>query len=203
MAGSPFPAGMAVPEYGDSAPDVEFRLSKAYTQPNLVRFMVFGVIAALAGFCWSRNPFSLFIVATTVFGPLAVYNGLAYCWRRRFRTRLTTQGIEIHGYFDHFVRWDDVKRIEVGGYGKSRRLDDDLSTRWATRRGSYNKAGGRTGSAGRRARLGTVHVVRDGGRKMLLRAPLVASWAPDPYFELKARQLQELCGQYGTRPPIS
>jgi hypothetical protein len=191
VAGSAFPAGTAGPRYGDSAPDVEFRLSSAYTRPNLVRFIVFGSLAALFGFGWSRNPFTTFIVATTVFGVLAVYHGVAYCWRRRFRTRLTTPGIEIRGYFNHFVPWDDVRSIEVGGYGGSRRIDDDLSTRSSFTRG---------GSIGRRARLGIVYVVRSGGRKMLLRAPLVTSWAPDPYFEQKARQLQELCGQYGTRP---
>ena len=203
MAGSTFPAGTAAPGYGDSAPDIEFRLPKAYTQPNLARFIVFGILAALLGFCWSRNPFPPFIIATIVFGLLALYHGVAYCWRRRFRTRLTTRGIEIRGYFNHFVPWDDVRSIEVGGYGASRRIDDDLPVRRVTTIGSYRKSGGRTGNTGRRARLGVVYVIRARGRKVLLRAPLVTSWAPDPYFEQKARQLQELSGQYGTRPLAS
>ena len=55
-------------------------------------------------------------------------------------------------------------------------------------------------AAGARARLGTVRLVRTSGRRMLLRAPLATSWAIDPYFEQKARQMQELANQYGTRP---
>jgi hypothetical protein len=199
-----FQAPPALPGwYGDSAPAVEFRLSRAYSQPNLVRFIVFGALAALAGFCWSRNTFSLFPLATTGFGALALYNGAAYWWRQRFRTRLTAQGILIRGYFNHFVPWDNIKSFEVGGYGESRPLDDDLSVTRVSRYGSYQRAGGRAGNTGRRARLATVHVVRVRGRKMLLRAPLVTSWAPDPYFEQKTSQLQELRGQYGTRRLVS
>lgn len=203
MARNVFPAPPATPWYGDSASSVEFRLSKAYTQPNLVRLIIFGAVAGLAGFCWSRNSFSVFIIATTGFGALALYHGVAYCWRRRFRTKLTTQGLLIRGYFNHFVPWDNIKSFEVGGYGESRRLDDYLSVRLVSAYGSYRRSAGRSGRTGRRARLGTVHVIRVRGRKMLLRAPLVTSWAPDPYFDQKTRQLQELCGQEGTRPQVS
>jgi hypothetical protein len=45
-----------------------------------------------------------------------------------------------------------------------------------------------------------VHLVRTSGRRMVLRAPLVTSWAIDPYFDQKTRQMQEQCNQYGTRP---
>jgi hypothetical protein len=203
LARNVFEAPPALPDwYGDSAPDVEFRLSKAFTRPNLVGLIVCGAVAALAGFCWSRDSFSLFPIATIGFGALALYHGVAYGWRRRFRTRITARGLLIRGYFNHFVPWGNVKSFEVGGYGESRRLDDDLSVRRVSRYGSYNRAGGRIGNAGRRARLGVVHVVRVRGRKMLLRAPLVTSWAPDPYFDEKTHQLQELRGRYGTRPQI-
>jgi hypothetical protein len=198
-----FQAPPALPGwYGDSAPDVEFRLSKAYTRPNLVRFIVFGAVAALAGFCWSRNPFSLFILGTWGFGAVALYHGAAYCWRRRFRTRLTSKGIHIRGYFNHFIPWANVKSFEVGGYGESRPLNDDLSVTRVSAYSAYTRAGGRAGNIGRRARLGTVYVVRVHGRKMLLRVPLVTSWAPDPYFDEKTGQLQELLGHYGTRPQV-
>jgi hypothetical protein len=204
LARNVYQAPPALPEwYGDSAPDVEFRLSKAYTQPNLVRFIITGAVAAVAGFCWSRDPFSLFPIATIGFGAVALYNGLAYCWRRRFRTRLSPRGILIRGYFNHFVPWDNVKSFEIGGYGDSRPLDDDLPVTLVSRYGSYQRSGGRAGNAGRRARLGTVHVVRVRGRKMLLRAPLVTSWAPDPYFDQKTGQLRDLRSRYGTRPQVN
>jgi hypothetical protein len=198
-----FQAPPALPGwYGDSAPDVEFRLSKAYTQPNLVRFIVFGALAAFSGFCWSRNPFSLFILGTTGFGALALYHGVAYCWRRRFRTRLTSHGILIRGYFNHFIPWANVKSFEVGGYGESLPLNDDLSVPMASSFRAYSRTGGGGRNIGRRARLGTVYVVRVHGRKKLLRAPLVTSWAPDPYFDEKTGQLQELFAHYGTRPQV-
>jgi hypothetical protein len=203
MARDVFEAPPALPGwYGDSAPAVEFRLSRAYTQPNLVRFFVFGALAGFSGFCWSRDPFSAFILGTVLFGGLALYHGLAFCWRRRFRTKITARGLLIRGYFNHFVPWDNVKSFEVGGYGDSRRLDDDLSVRMVSPYGAYQRAGGRAANMGRRARLGTVHVVRVHGHKMLLRAPLVTSWAPDPYFDEKTHQLQELRGHYGTRPQV-
>lgn len=202
MARNEFEAPPAMPAwYGDSAPDVEFRLSKAYTRPNLVRFIGFGALAALAAFGWSHDPFSLLPGATIGFGAVALYNGLAYCWRRRFCTRVNARGIFVRGYFNHFVPWANIKSIEVDGYGESRPLDDDLSATQVSRYGSY-RVGGRAGNVGRRARLGTAYVARVRGRRMLLRAPLVTSWAPDPYFDQKTRQLQELRGQYGTRPQI-
>jgi hypothetical protein len=203
LARNVFEAPPALPDwYGDSAPDVEFKLSRAYTRPNLVRLIAFGAVAAVAGFCWSRDPFSLFPIVTISFGAVALYNGVAYCWRRRFRTRLTARGILIRGYFNHFVPWNNVKSFEVGGYGESRPLDDDLPVTLVSRYGSYQRAGGRGGTIGPRARLGTVHVVRAHGRKMLLRAPLVTSWAPDPYFDEKTDQLQQLRGRYGTRAQV-
>jgi hypothetical protein len=121
------------------------------------------------------------------------YNGVMYIWRGRFRTRLTTQGVEIRGYFNHFVSWSQVSGFEVGGHGKSMSLDADLNRRTLRRRSNPSP------TSGLRARLGTVHVVRTSGRRMMLRAPLVTAWAPDPYFEQKTRQMQEVGRQHGTR----
>lgn len=203
MARNEFEAPPAIPDwYGDSAPDIEFKLSRAYTRPNLVRFIAFAALAALAGFGWSRNPFSLLPGATIGFGAVALYNGLAYCWRRRFRTRVNARGIHVRGYFNHFVPWDNVKSIEVGGYGDSRPLDDDLPVTRVSSYGSFRAAGGRAGNMGRRARLGIAYVVRVRGRKVLLRAPLVTSWAPDPYFDEKTHQLEALRSQYGSKAQL-
>jgi hypothetical protein len=181
----------------------DYRLTPAYVRPNLTRFFIFGALGALFLYADSRRAFPDLLFLGTVFSPVAIYNGVAYIWRRRFRTRLTTQGVEIRGYFNHFVPWSDVRGFEVGGFGDSQRLDrgyDDTSM--AGPRGGFLHTTriSPTSTVGRRARLGTVYLVRTNGRRMLLRAPLVTSWAVDPYFDQKARQMQEQCNQYGTRP---
>ncbi len=65
--------------------------------------------------------------------PLAACSGLTYLWRGRFRTRVTAEGIEIRGYFNHFVPWEEVRGIEVRGYGSSMRLDDSFYSSYLRR----------------------------------------------------------------------
>ncbi len=180
----------------------EYRLGPEYRRPYLTRFIVFGVLAVLLAVLWTRSHLALWLVLDSFVGPIATYHGLVYLWRDRFRTRLTTEGIEIRGYFDHFVPWREVKAIAEDGYGSSQPLDADYDIRLVSPRGApYRRSGGRAGATiGRRARLGVVRVIRFRGKSMMLRAPLVTSWAPDPYFEDKVAHLQDLSRQYGTRP---
>ena len=192
---TPGPAG-----YAPSGQLAEYRLEPRYVRPNRMRFITFGLLTVLLAFAWERSHEVGLDYFAEIVGLIAVYHGTAYLWRRRFRTQLTAEGVQIHGYFNHFVPWRDVQGFEVGGYGDSRPLDGGYDVRVSVAgRGSYTRAAGRMASAGRRSRLGTVHLVRTSGRRMLLRAPLVTSWAPDPHFDQKSRQLQELSGQYGTR----
>jgi hypothetical protein len=181
-----------------SSPDVlaEYRLSRRYRRPSLNRFLVTGVIAALMsyGALNGANPGSLTLASLVLIA--AVYNGAMYVWRARFRTRVTTHGIEIHGYFIHFVPWSAVKAIQDEGYGYSQPLDagyDGQSTPFGRRYGGIGP------TTGRRARLGVVRIFRHHGKSVMLRAPLVTAWAPDPYFTDKLSQMQALSGQYGTR----
>jgi hypothetical protein len=194
-------AGNGASAWDSGLPDevIEYRLPSAYLRPNLLRFISLGVLWALLS--WRAVFPELFVLGQGV-GVAAVYNGVAYFWRRRFRTRVTSEGVKIYGYFTHFVRWRDVQGFEVGGFGESQPLDRGHEGVWiAGPRGDVRAMRNtRSVSIGRRARLGTVYLVRPGGRRILLRAPLVTSWAPDPYFDQKARQLQEMCGQYGTKP---
>ncbi len=180
----------------------EYRLGPEYRRPYLSRFIVFGVFAVLLAVLWTRSHLSLWLVLDSFVGPIATYQGVVYLWRDRFRTRLTTEGIEIRGYFDHFVPWREVKAIAEDGYGSSQPLGADYDIHLVSPRGApYRRSGGRAGATiGRRARLGVVRVIRFRGKSMMLRAPLVTSWAPDPHFEDKVADLQDLSRQYGTRP---
>jgi hypothetical protein len=187
--------------YVPSGQIAEYRLAPRYVRPNRTRFATFGVLTVLMAVAWERSHEAGLSYLALICGLTAVYNGAAYIWRSRFRTRLTSEGVEILGYFNHFVPWRDVQGFEVGGYGDSRPLNAGYDVRVAVAgRASYRRSGGPIANTGRRARLGTVHLVRTSGRRMLLRAPLVTSWAPDPHFDEKTRQLQSLSGQYGYRP---
>jgi hypothetical protein len=189
-------------------PDIlaEYRLAPAYRRPFLSRFIISGVPTGLLAFAAAERPNPGLLLIAGLLGLAALYNGIAYVWRGRFRTRVTTHGIEIRGYFGHFVPWAEVKAIREEGYGQSQPLDAGYDVQYAVygaapRPGAFRKGGGRMGSTtGRRARLGVIRIVRRHGKGLMLRAPLVTAWAPDPYFSAKLRQMQALSGQYGTRP---
>jgi hypothetical protein len=179
----------------------EYRLPSQYKRPCLTRFVVFGVLTGLVSFGVANGVNPVTVIFFAVFGIPAVYNGAMTIWRSRFRTRVTTRGIEIRGYFNHFVPWADVRAIKEDGYGDSRPLDAGY--------GGMKTSSGRTyrgsssfgmGTTGRRAKLGVVRIIRRHGKSMMLRAPLVTAWAPDPQFSNKLSQMQALATQYGTRP---
>jgi hypothetical protein len=70
--------------------------------------------------------------AAATFSALAVYCGVSYVWRRRFRTRVTSRGIEVRGYFNHFVTSDEVRGIEVSALGSARAFWPTLRPRQPT-----------------------------------------------------------------------
>jgi hypothetical protein len=174
---------------------VEYRLSRQYRQPVLSRFIISAILAAVLLGAGSALAFTYFF--GSIAGAVAVCNGVAYLWRGRFRTTVTGRGIEVRGYFNHFVPWDQVRGIEIGGYGSPHmRLDDTFrSPVRVSRRYSYGGSNARSMS-GKMARLATLKIIRTNGRKLLLRAPIVTGWASDPYFNDKAKQLQQLCTSY-------
>jgi hypothetical protein len=110
---------------------------------------------------------------------------------------VTGRGNEMRGYFNHFVPWNEVRGIEVGGFGsRHMRLDDTFQSEIrVTRRYGYGGSNAR-GTSGKMARLATIKIVRTNGRRLLLRAPVVTGWASDPYFTDKTTQLQQLCNMY-------
>jgi hypothetical protein len=188
-----FQAGGALPASG---PEVEYRLSAQYRRPALPKFVVMAVLAVVC----ALTPLTVLDAGVAVFGALAVYFGVSYVWRGRFRTRVTSRGIEVRGYFNHFVPWEQVRDIEVTGFGSDRMgLDPDFSDSApyvsASIRGLARASLPAKGSE--MSRLASIAVVRADGHKVRLRAPLVSGWAPDPDFEDKARQLEQLCVRYG------
>jgi hypothetical protein len=178
-----------------TAPGVlaEYRLDARYRRPFLGRFVLACIFTALSAFLVATSPHLDYDLIASLVGIAALYNGIAYAWRGRFRTRVTRDGIEIRGYFNHFVPWSDVRAVLEEGYGDSQPMVEGFYDR---RYGRGSRSGGTTG---RRARLGVIRVVRYHGKGMMLRAPLVTAWAPDPYFSDKLRQIQALSAQYGTR----
>jgi hypothetical protein len=185
-------------ELGLSGDGLEFRLPREFRRPALRRFVI---LAALTVFLVFLVPFPLIRDAAWLTGALAVFSGGLYLWRGRFVTKVTSRGIAARGFVHHFVPWEDVAGVEVGGYGAAARLTETYSStqyyRGSLRHGE-NVGGG--GSSDRLANLASVKVVRASGHKLKLPAPMVTSWSADPDFGDKARQLQALCQQYG-RPP--
>jgi hypothetical protein len=185
-------AGSAEPFHG---PDIEYRLSREYRRPALMRF---AATVALTVVC-IVTPLAFLDAGAAIFSALAVYFGVSYLWRGRFRTLVTSRGIQVRGYFNHFVPWEQVRDIEVTALGSDRAgLDDDFGTAEFAR---FGRGGSRVvahRNTGRNiSRLASIAVVKADGHKVLLRAPVVSGWAADPDFDDKARQLHELCVRYG------
>jgi hypothetical protein len=112
---------------------------------------------------------------------------------------VTSRGIEVHGYFNHFVPWDQVRDIEVTAFGSDRMgLQEDFGSSEYARVNFRGLARDRLPAVGSgMSRLASISVVRADGHKVMLRAPLVSGWAADPEFDDKARQLEQLCARYG------
>jgi hypothetical protein len=141
---------------------------------------------------------SILHVAAYVTGPLAVIFGALYLWQGRFATKVTGRGIEAHGYFNHFVPWQEVRDIEVTGWtAGDLGVNEDYGAQ-------VYASGGIRGSSlrvdrtspNRMAHIASIKVVRANGRKLRLRAPMVSGWASDSDFDDKARQLHQLCARY-------
>jgi hypothetical protein len=184
----------------------EYRQPDRYRRPFLARCLLMTVVTGLFSLTLTKhaNPGSATVAC--LLGASALYNGVVYVWRGRFRTRITADGIELRGYFNHFVPWAEVATVQEEGYGDSEVLGivydsqprlESPAQRVVVRRGRDRSRS----TTGKRARLGVVRIVRRRGKTMMLRAPLVTAWAPDPYFDEKVRQMQQFSLRYGT-PPI-
>jgi hypothetical protein len=174
--------------------EVVFTLDRGFRKP-LVGRGIAALIATVPGLLLvllavGGGSLSAFIwcwVAVT--GVATLDYAVRYLWVGRFRTRLSAEGIEIRGYFNHFVPWAEVTGVEVTGYAVPTRTAPTSSQRAARRLDS---------TSGVRAKLFTVRIARAGHRRrMLLRAPLVAAWQSDPHFVDKVEVIRGWWRAYG------
>jgi hypothetical protein len=193
---------------GLSGRDVTFTLDRGYRKPLVRRCAVSLVFAIIFALCASSAIVAgLMWPLTAVSGAAALFYATRYVWAGRFRTRLSAEGIEIRGYFNHRVPWSNVAGFETGGYDAPKQSltpaspylnpSGGIDTSYATVRLRRMRAGQGNSTAGYRARLATVRVNRTRGHSLLLRAPLVTAWQSDPEFEDKVRLIHEWWQAYG------
>jgi hypothetical protein len=176
-----------------------FVLGRGYRTPLLRRGAVALVLAGIAALLASAGFVPpLTWAAAAAFGVGTLCQAVLYLWRGRFRTRLSAQGIEARGYFDHFVPWSDVTGIDVGAASvPDAEPAPIVGTPWDSPAEQPLSRVVFKSEGGYRARLATVRLSRRGRRSLLLRAPLVTSWQDDPQFEDKARLIEQWWRAYG------
>jgi len=192
---------------GLSGRDVTFTLDRGYRMPLVRRCAVSLVFAIIFAFCASAIAPSLMWALAAVLGAVALLYATRYVWAGRFRTRLSAEGIEIRGYFNHRVPWSNVAGFETGGYNMPKRSltpatpyltrSGAVDSSYATVRRWNMRAAQQNSTAGYRSRLATVRVTRTRGHSLLLRAPLVTAWQSDPEFEDKVQLIHQWWQAYG------
>jgi hypothetical protein len=184
----------------EAGQDVVFTLDRGYRGPFLRRSVSMLVVAALCGFVAANTAPVVWGVAGAI-AALGLFNLTKYLWSMRFRTRLRPEGIEVRGYFNHFVSWSDITGIDTKDYQLPRQ--GALDPPYVTPDGSVNRGydsvrsmglqGRRRPSStgGVRAKLNTVRITQPRGRQLMLRAPLVTDWQSDPEFQDKVRLIRQ------------
>ena len=193
---------------GGFSGEVVFRLDRGFRR-RVVKggsgVLAVAVLAAVAAVVvpGSGALHAFFWIVAAVLAAVALCCAGRYVWVGRFRTRLSPQGIEIRGYFDHFVPWSDVTGVEMeapeatglilqGSTGGVHVREVDPSEQ----PGLVDQLAEQSDS-GFRAKLATVHVARAHGHRLLLRAPLVTAWQSDPDFEDKVQTIRKWWQAYG------
>jgi hypothetical protein len=186
--------------------EVVFRLDRGFRRRVVTGgsgVLAVAVLAAVLAVVVSGPLRAVLWIVAAVFAAVALYFAGRYVWVGRFRTRLSPQGIEIRGYFDHFVPWSDVTGVEMetpeatglilqgstGGVHVSE-VDPSEQPRLVDQLAEQS-------DSGFSARLATVHVARAHGHRLLLRAPLVTAWQGDPDFEDKVQTIRRWWQAYG------
>jgi hypothetical protein len=125
--------------------------------------------------------------------PLAYAAGsfAVYAWRGQLSTRLTARGIEIRRYRRRLVPWQAIRDVETIGYDRVAYVPVANNR---ARTVSPRDRGPRTVAA--------VQIVRTGGHRIQLPAPLVTRSQDDPDFNdkvrlIKARWQQAVTGTAG------
>jgi hypothetical protein len=203
---------------GLSGRDVVFRLDRGFRKPLVARGSTALVLAVLAVLLASAGiAVDVALGLAAAFAVVALGYAARYLWTGRFRTRLTTEGIEIRGYFDHFVPWRDVAGLDVAGSSLPQRArlraepylaeSGAVTTGYDTVRPGagqlqwqWQMVSQADSTSGYRAKLATVRVARARGHPLLLRAPLVTAWQSDPQFGAKVRTIHQWWQACGPGP---
>lgn len=146
-----------------SGRDVVFTLDRHYRVPlarrGALSLVLAGIAAVLAG---SGFPALVGWPIAAVFGTAGLAYAVRYIWAGRFSARLTAEGIEARGYFDHFVPWSEVTGLNVGGFpvpdGRQTPLAGKPWDSPVVRPGGVGGQGDRAGAY--RTKLSTVRVLR-------------------------------------------
>jgi hypothetical protein len=194
----------------ETGQDVIFTLESGYRRPYLRRGVTMLILGAICGYITTMTS-SVLLFSGAVFSAIWGLEGLyylgTYFWSTRFRTRLCPEGIEVRGYFNHFVRWTDVTGIRSKGFELAGRRPP--SPPYLTRSGTidpgYSSVRAGTGyrrrrtssMGGVRGKLYTIRISRRRGRRLMLRAPLVTAWQSDPEFDNKLLLIQQWWQTYG------
>jgi Bacterial PH domain len=174
--------------------DVEFRLGRGYR----IRLLVQGAVAlVLAAATYAARLHMSELPAPNSLGDpiapaeissqwLAVFSlayaaasFAVYAWRGQVSTRLTGRGIEIRRYRRRLVPWQAIRDVETISYDRVAYVPVANNR---TRTVSPRDRGPRTVAA--------VQIVRTGGHRIQLPAPLVTRSQDDPDFNDKARLIK-------------
>jgi hypothetical protein len=203
---------------GLSGRDVVFRLDRGFRRPLATRGSTALAVAALAAVVATLGVIPAFATGVAAaFAALALGYAVRYMWVGRFRTRLSAEGIDIHGYFDHFVSWREVTGFDVAGFSLPARARipaepyqagsgavttgyDSVRPGAGQLQWQWNMVSQAESTSGYRAKLATVRVNRAHGHQLLLRAPLVTAWQSDPKFGDKVQTIHRWWRAYSPGP---
>ena len=160
--------------------DVEFRPGPGLRSRQLWSGVIALVVAiVLVVLSWNANVLLKWLFVLPL--GYAVIRLTSYVLRGRFRTRLTAQGIDVHGFLHRFVPWDAISDIEA--YNIQRVTDIPVA--------NPNIQGRYTSKERPRRKRAFVQVVRRNGRIVELPAPLLSDFEHDPQFDFKVKVIRE------------
>jgi hypothetical protein len=173
-----------------------FSRDRAARMPSLRRAATAVVLAGIAAAAGAGLGRPMFVIAG-VLGLGAIGCVVSYVWQGRFRTVLTPQGLQLHGYVSHFIPWHEVAgfRVRHGQAGAGSGRDDAGPYEHIDSARPRMPDGGRQ-TGGPQPHV-TVQVLRTGGRRLALPAPVVGGRAGDYQFTDRLRQLEEWRLRYG------
>jgi hypothetical protein len=176
--------------------EIAFSRDRATRMPMLRRAATAVIVAGIAAAIGAWRGPLMFVIAGAI-GAGAIGCVAVYAWQGRFRTVLTPEGIQLHGYVSRYIPWHEVAgfRVRHGQPGTGSDPDDAVRAEHIDISRPRMPDGGR--QTGPPQRHVTVQVLRAGRRRLVLPAPVVNGRAGDYQFTDSVRQLEEWRRRYG------